>query len=256
MDARPFVNLLSGKMRVTFINATTGKLIGIQKMKPDQLPASFDRPTIIEFNGKEWRVMKAVPIHAKEFRVDNKLTLHVEESQILNQNIGNYYPTICKGLPASSKFTIFNDFQLEIPADKWRQYQFLPPSLLNAAQEEIEQIIQILFPESNRNNLHGYFDVHVRKNIKNEPLNFPLDSFCERMNIREKGGVLITQGEFLKDGFALRSDNYIYYGTVVENKIEELNLESFESADEEFFEVATIYELLLADWCNAKLIMV
>jgi hypothetical protein len=255
MDLRPLINFI-GRTHVTFINATTGKLIGVQKMKADQLPVSFNKPILIEFNGLEWRVMKAVPVHAKEFTLENKLILHVENPKTISQPLGYNFPSICLEFPESSLTEpLYNDFYLDISKERWRQFEFFPPSLLPVVQEELEKIMDILYPSSNANTLHGYFDLHIRKNIRQEPLNIPFDSFCEKINAKDKGGIRNASNGYIRNGFAIRTENHTYYGTLKDSLIEELNLESFESVDEEFFVLASYYELVLADWCNAKLIM-
>jgi hypothetical protein len=49
-------SLFAKKVKVTFINNTNGELIGINKMKPEQLPESFDRPTTMHLQEEEWTV--------------------------------------------------------------------------------------------------------------------------------------------------------------------------------------------------------
>jgi hypothetical protein len=256
MDARPFINLFNGKLRVKFINATTGKLIGVKKMKVDQLPDSFNKPTFILFNGEEWRVMKAEPVNASEYTLDNKLTLHVESPSSILLPLGHNYPTICNEFPSvSSTEPIEHDFYLDLQEENWRQFEILPLSILPAVKEQIDQIISILSSSGNANSLHGYFDIHTRTNTRQKPLNISYESFCEQMNISQRGAIRIGQGRFVKNGFALKSDNYTYYGIQNDGIIEELNLESFESMDEEFFNLVLNYEVLLADWCGGNLIM-
>ena len=70
-------SLFAKKVKVTFINNTNGELIGISKMKPEQLPESFDRPTTMHLQEEEWTVAKADPVSRKEFAICGNLTLHL-----------------------------------------------------------------------------------------------------------------------------------------------------------------------------------
>lgn len=53
----------------------TGETIGISEMKQDQLPEAFDKPTTMQIADKEWRVIKADPIHASDFSNTKKTNI-------------------------------------------------------------------------------------------------------------------------------------------------------------------------------------
>jgi len=71
-------SIFAKRIKVTFINNTSGELIGVSKMKPEQLPESFDKPTIMELREQEWKVAKADPVSRKEFAISGNLTLHLD----------------------------------------------------------------------------------------------------------------------------------------------------------------------------------
>lgn len=113
----------------------------------------------------------------------------------------------------------------------------------------------ILFPEGKSSSLSVYDSLHIRK-IDRQNLSIPFADFCERVAVREKGALTITfagSSGFVQDGFALRSDNYMYYGTVTDGIIKELCLQRFDQADDEFCNLAANYELVLVVWCNGQI---
>jgi hypothetical protein len=135
-------------------------------------------------------------------------------------------------------------FELKILEDDWRQVEFLPLSVLPLIQEEMSEIEKL--SESN--------EIHVRRKIGANHLSIPLDEFCELAGIKEKGSLkFYDQDGYVKNGFALRSENYTYYGTIQGDTIKELCLDDFESADTEFYQVAARYNLVLVDWCNGQI---
>ena len=58
------------------------------------------------------------------------------------------------------------------------------------------------------------------------------------------------------NGFALRTDNNEYYGTVENNRITHLCLNAFDCVDDEFALVATTWDLALVNWCDGSIITV
>lgn len=257
MDPQPFINMFNSKTRVTFIHALTGKVIGVHKMKPDQLPRSFTKPTSIYVEGAEWRVMRAEPIHAKDFKLDNKLTLHVQEPSSIDPAIvGSNYPTVSNNIPELTVEPLFTDFILDLTKEQWRQLEFFHISFLPIIQEEMLKIEPILSPGEGVNTLIGYKNVHVRAIEMKQRLAVFLHEFCDRIHVQKKGSIRFTEEGYVKNGIALFSGNYTYYATINSETIEELYLESFDCVDEEFCEIVSSYELLLADWCNTKIIMI
>jgi hypothetical protein len=257
MNLGPLINAFPRKIRVTFIHAVTKRQIGIQKMKPEELPSSFNKPIIIKWEGTEWRIMNAEPINGQGIILADKLTLYVEETHSVKpHSVGFNIATICPDWPEFTEKPLFNDFSIQLSKEQWRQLEFLPITLLATIQEEMQEIEPILFPKDGTNTLKGYKSMHSRKNIFAQPHDIFVSEFCNRMNIIQKGNIRLEEKGFIQEGFAFRSDSYTYYGLVKKDSIKELCLHNFESVDEEFFQIAEGYNLILADWCNGKLIMI
>ncbi|MEI9910657.1 MAG: hypothetical protein WDO71_13860 [Bacteroidota bacterium] len=49
------------------IEALNNEEFGLVKLKPEELPSSFDRPTTMHIEGEDWIVEKAEPVFAEEF---------------------------------------------------------------------------------------------------------------------------------------------------------------------------------------------
>ena len=81
----------------------------------------------------------------------------------------------------------------------------------------------------------------------------PLKEFALSVDIIEKGGLKADNGQFIENGFAIRTENYTYYGILKNNQICELCLERFESVDEEFCTISSAFGLALTNWCNGSI---
>jgi hypothetical protein len=160
-------------------------------------------------------------------------------------------PAISNEMPEMCDSRLFEDFIIELHEDQWRQIEFLPLTLLPAIQEEMVSVEAILFPEDESDGVQGYNSVHVREKIGGRRLSISFDDFCELLNIRERGSIRLSgYSGFVKSGFAVRSDNYTYYGLIEDKVIKELCLQEYDSADDEFINVVSRFELVLVSWCK------
>lgn len=239
-------------IKVTFIEVISNETFGIVKMKPEQLPSSFEKPTTIHIEDGDWQVERAEPIHADEFINKRELTLWLNKIiKIDPQNIRYSIPTISNELPSLSDKYQFYDFTHIIHEDDWRQIEFLPQNELPIIEEEMKMIEEIIFPEDDPDfdsTVNGFDRVHVRK-IGRRLLNIPFDDFISTISIESKGNVAIDGHiGFIENGFAFKSANYIYYGTHENGIIKELCLDFYDSMDDEISSIISKYDLLLVLW--------
>lgn len=248
------MRLFPKKVKVSFVDAETGEPIGMVKMTLDQLPEKFNKPMLIEAMGKWWRVLDAEPKKAIEFEFMKNLVLKVKDSFLHDPVKGRWYvPSVAGGMPLVSGDTLFDQFILDLRVDEWRQIEFLPVSLLDQVKEDVAVINSILHPEKKYNRLLGYQQRHVREKIVSHNHNIPFYKLCELVNTIDKGVMRLPDG-FVKDGFALRSFNYEYYGEVEEGMIKSLCVKEFDCVDEEILNVLSAFGLLLVVWCEGKII--
>ena len=262
------IQLFPKKINVTLIDGVTGNKIGKYKTALNELPAVFDRPVMVDIDGRPWRVIQADPLSADDFGIFKKLTLHVLEPRQSHQLLRPYtLPTQHAERPLLAATPPYTDFTLEIPADDWLQLQFLPAAALPVVQEEITPIESILAPTNGQNPLLGYESMHIRNRTVNMHAGIPFSDFCESIPVKKIGSIRIgwdnnahpvpaAGDSYVDNGFAIQTDNSLYYGTAIDDRIINLGLTSFDSFDEEFAQVAAAHELLLADWCNARIIMI
>jgi hypothetical protein len=252
-----FLRLFPRKIKVTFIDADSGVQIGASKMLAEQLPEKFKRPVVIDALERRWRVLDAEPRKADDFMFTRKLVLKVRDAGLPTQPNGLYFiPSIAHGRPEASTNSLFNEFIAEITGEGWRQIELLPASALQPVEEELAAINSILHPDYPVNLLLGYEKIHVREKIAMEQCNVSFDELCKVVNGIEKGGLRfpVDDGGVVKDGFALRSLNYEYYGTIKNGIVKTLCLKDFDSADDELLDVLTAFGLILVIWCEGKMI--
>ena len=253
-----FKNLFGrNKIKVELIEALSNEELGAVKLSPDQLPASFDKPTTMRIADVDWIVEKADPINAEEFIKKGELSLWVSKVLKMDpRNIRFSIPTISNELPATSSTFPFNDFTHTIDEDDWRQMEFLPFVQLLLIREEMKIVEEILFPENDPDfdSLNGFDRVHVRKKIERNLLSISVEDFLQIVAVNHKGNLAINgQIGFVDGGFSFRSANHVYYGTIKDSFIHELCLYDFDSIDEETSKVLEKFNLLLVCWCRGSI---
>jgi hypothetical protein len=179
-------SLFVKRVKVTFINNVSGEIIAVSKMKPEQLPESFDKPTTMHLQEDEWTVAKADPVSRKQFAISGNLTLHLDPVDRFDpEKVLFTLPTISSELPGTVESRLFSDFILTLHEDDWRQNEFLPIGLLSTIQEEMASVEAILFPDEGSEETFGYKTIHVRSKIGARHLTIPMADFCELLAIRE-----------------------------------------------------------------------
>jgi hypothetical protein len=244
-------------IRVQFIDANTQEKIGIADMKEEQLPLSFIKPTTMHLKNEEWQVVKAEPEDAFQFKETKQLTLWLSKFEHIDPNkIRFSIPTISNETPQLTTGNIASDFEITLHEDDWRQIELLPLTLLPTIQEEMSAVEAILFPDDETETKNGFDKIHVRTKIGTSHLNISFDEFCNVINASQKGTVKIASVEgtgYVQNGFAIKSANYIYYGTLKNDFIKEMCLQSFESMDDEMSLVCSKYNLVMVVWCEGQI---
>jgi hypothetical protein len=150
--------------------------------------------------------------------------------------------------------SLYNDFTLALHEDDWRQTEFLPAELIPEIEKEITAI-KVILDQGAGEPFKGYDTIHVRK-VQPAQLSIPFDNFCRLVNALEKGSTTFAlSGEqgFVANGFAVRSTNGIYYGTIREGIIKELCVYQAGELKDEFQQIATANDLVFVNWCSAQM---
>jgi hypothetical protein len=244
------LTLFPKRIKVTCIDGVTNQLIGTYKLPLSQVPLAFNKPVTTTIDGQEWRVIKADPVNPDDISIFKKLTLHVlNKDQLQQAPLGHYVPTRHASSPLTTPAPFYQQFSLDITLDDWLQIEFLPVQSLPVIQEELAQIDPILLADNGFNPLLGYKNIHIRNVTAQLVVDIPFDAFCAAIQVNQKGNIRLAGDDFIENGFALRTDNYEYYGTVENNRITHLCLTAFDCIDDEFMQVATTWDLALVNWC-------
>lgn len=245
------LQLFPKKIKVTLIDAATGKSLGKHIIPEAQLPRAFNRPTTLEIDHINWRVLKADPVSADDFLYTKKLTLQVQQTdQAKLQPFMFSTPTVCKELPATGATSLYDAFTLKLDEADWRQVEFLPLSQAEEIEEAIKTIETILTGQPNP--LLGYEQQYSRNDTKLAGLSIGWGEFCDLLPNPVLGNVVVNNKVLVQDGFSIRSEGYTYYGIVKEGLIQTLCLTQFDSADDEFMQVISTFTLTLVDWSGAR----
>jgi hypothetical protein len=249
------LTLFPKKIKVTCVDGVTGQPIGKYKIPLSQLPAAFNKPVNITIDGHEWRVIKAHPLNPDDIAIFKKLTLHVlGKDQQPEKPLGQQVPTRHASRPITITTPFYQQFTIDLQEEDWLQLEFLPAQSLPLIQEEIALIDPILQAENGSNPLLGYETAHIRNLTAQLGTAIPFDTFCAALPINQKGNIRLAGGDFIENGFALRTDNYEYYGIVENNIITHVCLTAFDCIDDEFSQVTSNYDLVLVNWCAASII--
>lgn len=246
--------LLPKKHRVTLIKASTKEVLGKFRFREELLPEKFDKPTLLEVEGKVWRIVEANILREGSYLFSKKIILTVEEPSLLKLPGLHTVPS-CAYDELINKEKNLDENVFRLSEDDWRQFEFLKADQVELIQAELESVATIVNPAVPANTLLGYLHIHIRNLALNNSLNIPFSDFAELVGAIDSGYVSIKEGQVVENGFSLQSDRYIYYGRVVDNYIVELGIHGFDSVDDEVMMITSEYGLVLIDWCNARLLM-
>lgn len=249
-----FIRLFPKKIKVTFIHES-GYNIGICKINSDRLPGEFKRPVIIEAFDRRWRVINTVGGENGDYLYTKKLTLEVVEAELVDEMKHGYFkPTIASEMPELVNNNEFEETILELTADNWRQIELLSADIFSTVKEEMEIIQSIRKPGKGVKILSGYNKRYLREKIGAGSNDIQFEELCKLINVQRKGAIQFNSDGFVKDGFAVQTDSYIYYGRIQGQVIKDLCIYEFDCADDEIFTVLTKLGLIIADWCKGKIL--
>jgi len=247
------IQLFPKKILVTLIDANNGNKLSKHKMSAEMLPIAFNRPTILEIDNAQWRVLNADPVTADDYLYSRKLTLQVQSVVNGEGKIAAFdTPTASNELPVIGDAPLYADFAVELKTAEWRQIEFIRVEQLKRLEDAIQSIETILNGQPNP--LLGYKRQYLRDDGELGGLGIPWVDFCSLLANPSYGTVLLNNDGPVRDSFVIRSDNYTYYGIMDNNLIRSLGITAFDSADDEFMQVLSKFGLLLVDWCNARMI--
>ena len=246
----------SNTIKVQFIDSSNGSVIGVSEMPPEQLPETFEIQTTMHLNDEDWSIQEAIPANKKDFLQSKNLTLKMSKVEKMNPNdIWYTTPTISNEFPQTIKKTEKTENDISIHEDDYRQREFLNVNSNIQINEEFEVIKDIWSNHSKKSEEYTLFkNCHVRKTIGLSNLSIDFNELQTILNSNSVGQVIIN-GESLKNGFSLNTEDTKYFGTLNGENVTELCVSQWnDNTTNEILKINKKYNLLFVDWSNCILI--
>lgn len=246
----------SNKIKVQFIDNFNGQTIGVSDMTADQLPETFSVPTTMHIQDNDWTVEEAIPENSTDFIKKKSLVLKMRKVEKMNPNdIWFTTPTISNEFPQLTEKITETEFDISIHEDDYRQNEFLNQSSLPKIEEEFDGIKGIWANHSKKSGEYTLFkNCHVRKTIGSPNLTIDFTELKSLLKCSSVGQVIIN-GNILVNGFAIKTDNTTYFGTLNEDTVIELCIAQWnDNTTNEILEINKAFNLVFVNWYHSDLI--
>jgi hypothetical protein len=246
----------NNKIKVQFIDNFNGQTIGISEMTADQLPETFSVQTTMHIQDEDWNIEEAIPENATEFIHTKSLVLKMRKVEKMNPNdIWFSLPTISNEFPQLVEMTNQTDFDITIHEDDYRQREFLNISSFPVVEQEFVGIKDIWANQSKESDNYTLFKTcFVRKNIGSPNLTIPFQKLQNLLHKNSVGQVIIDNN-ILKNGFSIKTENTIFFGTLIADTVTELCILQWnENSVSEILNINKAFNLLFVNWYNCDLI--
>jgi hypothetical protein len=189
---------------VEYVEAGKRQPMSTAKVPTGDLPDVFEIDSVMEYDGKKWTIVAAVPETKEEFAKAGKLQLFLSKVvQLVPPGDAPFsLPTINDEIglvrPAELHENVF-----VVHEDDWRQVEFVARSHAETVQRELREIRKIVDTQQVKG---GYKMVHVRKTIP-QPLagtGLTTGAIKETFGIRNhfEGIVITGYNGRVENGFA------------------------------------------------------
>lgn len=192
----------------------------------------------------------------KLFGRSKKTNQENEKSNTMNPNdIWFSTPTISNEFPPTSPKIKETEFDIHIHEDDYRQNEFLNLSTLSLIQIELEGIKDIWNNYSKKSEQHTLFkNCHVRKTIGSPNLQIDFDKLKTILNVSTVGQVIINEA-ILKNGFAIKTENTTYFGTLQQDTVIELCIAQWnDKTTSEILNINKAFDLLFVNWYHGDVL--
>jgi hypothetical protein len=244
-------------IQVTFIDALTGKTLGDSNVPLSQLPETFEVDTTLHLGADDWQVKEAIPVHSKDFKQTKSVQLKIQKVEYIDINEVKFtIPTLSKEVPEISSNSPYQGFELLLHEDDWRQSEFLTSDSLPRIDIETNAISEIWKNHHTDMKAYNSFTkIHVRDTIGEPNLSIPLKTLLLFLEYNQIGQLKIDRQGFVKNGFALKTNHSVYYGTIQNEIVKELCIkEHTEESLQEILKITQNFSLIFVDWYNRRVI--
>jgi len=244
----------SDKIKVQFIDILNGNTIGVSEMKAEQLPETFSVPTTMHIQDNDWNIEEAIPENSIDFIRTKTLVLKMRKIEKINTNeIWYSLPTISNEFPPTVAGAPQTEFDIHIHEDDYRQKEFLNLNVQPRIKEELIGIKNIWKNQSKKSEDYTLFkNCHVRNVIGKPNLKINFKELKYLLKCNSVGHVIINNVTLL-NGFAIKTENTTYFGTLNIDTVTELCISQWnENSTNEILEVNKAFNLLFVNWpqCN------
>ena len=204
------------KIRVSFVDASSQKLLGETELEGEQLPESFAHDTTLQLGGSAWRVESADPITRAEYTATGTLRLVLRRA-LDPQQILYSLPTLENALPPLAPGD--TEAAHVLHEDDWRQRELVAARFEPEVAAELAEIRAIKAERTGA----GFKRLHVRSRIP-EPLagtTLDVDTLRSALGEVARREVAIG-GAIVEGGFAFRVGDAVIYGREADGRIQVL----------------------------------
>jgi hypothetical protein len=211
----------SSKVKVSFIDDTTGESLGVAEMPPADLPESFELDTTLHLGDDDWSVVDASPKTRAEYAKSKALTLRLHRIERIDpRHILYSLPSICDAIPAVND-QLLSGTEFVLAEDDWRQFELVSNELAREVDEEIAKIRLI---HDNATAEVGWREIHIRTKPE-APLvcNLTLTDLARTLNISVQMNGVTYHGASsrIADGYALTTkDGLTVYGVAPNGNVQ------------------------------------
>jgi hypothetical protein len=246
------------RILVTFVDDADGEILGETKLKPEELPETFEAETTLRLEDEDWLVVSAEPATRAEFVKTKKLTLRLGHFETVDpQTILYSLPSITNELPACGDQPL-NGNELTMLDDSWRQLELVSRSLATEVDQEMEGIHQA---QETKVAGSGWESIHVRKTpVPPIAKPFPLTELLAAWEVKQPIGLTFYGAETqVDDGFAVvAADGQAVYGVAPDGLVAMLGIAqtTLDAVPEKSIamltKLAEQHELDLVHWCRCS----
>jgi hypothetical protein len=235
------------KVKVTFIDAETGAIVGQAVLEPAQLPESFAAVTTLHLGSDDWQVAEADPMTRLEYAISGRLLLRLRKVQLIDpKDMLFLLPTIEDLLPSLGEAGV--DSGCRLHEDDWRQWEFVAGGLSADIEAELEAVRAIRAQAVGI----GFKTCHLRQRIP-DPLAGVDLRLSEVAASMETAGAARTDvvlgGRRVERGFAFQWPGGTVYGTEDAGRVTCLAIT--DRPEQPLLDLAKSRNLVLVDWVRA-----
>lgn len=195
-------------------------------------------------------------IFDKLFGRTKKTEQETEKFEMMNPNdIWFTTPTVSNEFPQTIPLTQQTELDIHIHEDDYRQNEFLNLSSLPLVEQEINAIKDVWENHSKKSDDYTLFkNCHVRNKIGSPNLKIDFNELKTILKSNSFGQVIIN-GEVLVNGFAVKTLNTTYFGTLNNDIVSELCIAEWnENTTNEILEINKAYNLIFVNWFHSDII--